>query len=197
MVIAVTGFKQSGKDTVGKYLVENYGFIRYAFADPIREVCKVVFDWTDEDMKERKEEVDEYWGISPRQAMQWIGTEAFQYYLPKDYPLFNNTIGRTIWVKKFIKWHERIQHRKVVITDMRFHHELFTLQESLGNDVKSIRVIRDSIEPNDPHASEQDIPDLCVDYEVENNDTIEMLHEEIKELMHSLKVKPVWRGVLP
>lgn len=188
MVVSICGYKQSGKDTIGKYLVDNFGFVRYAFADPIREVCKIIFDWTDEYMREHKEKVDDFWGISPRYAMQWIGTEGFQYYLPKDAPQFAEEVGRTIWVKKFLRWHERTQNRRVVITDMRFHHEMDMLEEHLGNDVISIRVNRDSVEPNDPHASEQDIPDLNVDWEVGNNGTIEELYEQVNFLIGNSKI---------
>jgi cytidylate kinase len=37
MIIGLTGYAQSGKDTVAKILVENYGYTRVAFADKIRE----------------------------------------------------------------------------------------------------------------------------------------------------------------
>lgn len=38
VVVLVTGYKRSGKDTVGNHLVEQYGFERVAFADPLRDV---------------------------------------------------------------------------------------------------------------------------------------------------------------
>ncbi len=37
MIIGLTGYAQSGKDTVANILVERYGFTRVAFADKIRE----------------------------------------------------------------------------------------------------------------------------------------------------------------
>ena len=37
MIIGLTGYAQSGKDTVANILVERYGFTRIAFADKIRE----------------------------------------------------------------------------------------------------------------------------------------------------------------
>ena len=37
MIIGLTGYAQSGKDTVAKILVENYGYTRVAFADKIRD----------------------------------------------------------------------------------------------------------------------------------------------------------------
>ena len=36
MIIGLTGYAQSGKDTVANILVEKYGYQRVAFADPIR-----------------------------------------------------------------------------------------------------------------------------------------------------------------
>ena len=41
MIIGLTGYAQSGKDSVAKILVEKHGFIRVAFADRIRDF---VFD---------------------------------------------------------------------------------------------------------------------------------------------------------
>ena len=38
MIIGLAGYAQSGKDTVAKFLVENHGFERVAFADPIRDL---------------------------------------------------------------------------------------------------------------------------------------------------------------
>lgn len=35
--IAFMGHARSGKDTAGRYLVENHGFRRVSFADPVRE----------------------------------------------------------------------------------------------------------------------------------------------------------------
>lgn len=185
MIIAITGLKQSGKDTMGKHLINNYGYTHYAFADPIRDICRIIFDWDDRHFfGELKEIVDPFWGISPRWAMQWIGTEAFQYYLTADAPNFAEKIGRNIWVKKFINWYHKHSYENVVITDMRFFHEKNGLQEEFGEDVlKSVRITNPKCIPNDMHASEQDIPFIEVDYEIENNSTIELFYTAIDQLM--------------
>ena len=41
-IIGILGNKRVGKDTVADYLVKNYGFIKYNFADPIKEICNYV-----------------------------------------------------------------------------------------------------------------------------------------------------------
>lgn len=37
MIVCLSGFKGSGKDTVANYLIENYNAIRVAFADPLKD----------------------------------------------------------------------------------------------------------------------------------------------------------------
>ena len=59
MIIGFLGEKRSGKDTCGNYIIENYGFERYAFADPIKRACQHLFGFTDEQCwGDLKEEID-------------------------------------------------------------------------------------------------------------------------------------------
>ena len=68
LIIALSGKKRSGKDTVADYLVERFGFVKYGFADPIKEIGKIMFDFSEEQLNtDKKEEIDKRWGISPRQ----------------------------------------------------------------------------------------------------------------------------------
>jgi len=41
LVIGLCGRKRVGKDTVAEYLKKQFGFTQYAFADPLKEACKV------------------------------------------------------------------------------------------------------------------------------------------------------------
>jgi hypothetical protein len=43
MIIALSAFKQSGKDTTADYLVQNHGFARVSFADPLKDKVAVQF----------------------------------------------------------------------------------------------------------------------------------------------------------
>lgn len=181
----MTGIKKSGKDTLADHLVNNKGFQKYSFADPIRDICKTVFDWSDEDFKDReiKETIDSYFGISPRQAMQWIGTEAFQYLIGEDFPLFKKTVGRTIWVRKFINWREKHPYFKnVVIPDWRFPHEQMELIENINEPIKFVRVENNRIKEGDVHESEVHIPHLSVDVTIHNDGSIEDFYENIDKV---------------
>ena len=42
MIIGVSGYARSGKDTIAEVLIMNYGFKRLAFADNIRKAVKVL-----------------------------------------------------------------------------------------------------------------------------------------------------------
>jgi hypothetical protein len=53
-IIGVSGKAGSGKDTVGKYLVDHHGFIAMSLADEMKRFCKQVFGFTD----------DQLWGPS-------------------------------------------------------------------------------------------------------------------------------------
>jgi ABC-type oligopeptide transport system ATPase subunit len=45
-IITLFGKSGSGKSTVGRFLIEAYGGECLAFADPMKEICKEIFDFT-------------------------------------------------------------------------------------------------------------------------------------------------------
>lgn len=186
MIILVTGLKRSGKDTLADYLVNKLNYRRYAFADPIREVCKIIFDWTDEHFQGGlKETIDPYFGISPRQALQWIGTEGFQYKINEAFPLYNETVGRTIWVRKFLKWRERNKDiENIVIPDWRFPHERETIINDTDEEKLFIRIHNNRITADDVHESEIHIPKLPVNFVISNNSTLNEFYKNIDKIFH-------------
>jgi hypothetical protein len=123
IIIGLCGKKRSGKDTIGRYLVEKHGFHRLAFADPLKLSCQEIFGFTDAQMNgDEKEIIDPYWNHSPRQVFQAIGTDLFRNTLPQ----YCHNMTSSIWI--------RTMHRKItvlmkqginkfVITDVRFPDE--------------------------------------------------------------------------
>jgi hypothetical protein len=45
MIVGLSGYAQSGKDTIGDYLVRHYGFVKVGFADKLRELALAVDPW--------------------------------------------------------------------------------------------------------------------------------------------------------
>jgi hypothetical protein len=54
MIIALSGLSGTGKDTAADILVRNHGFVKVSLADPLKRICRDVFNFTD----------DQLWGPS-------------------------------------------------------------------------------------------------------------------------------------
>lgn len=164
IIIGVSGKKRHGKDTVADYLVENYGFKKLVLADVLKNAIKVLFGMSDEQLWGDKKEIkDEFWGYSPREIMQILGTDLIREQFDKDF--FTKSIKRDIL---------NSSHDRFVISDVRFKNELEMIN-SIGGTV--IRITRD-IENKDEHVSEKDLDDIDL-YTIENRSSIEDLHKKI------------------
>lgn len=144
-LIAFAGFKGSGKDTAGRFLVENYGFTNFSFAESLKDACAAIFCW-ERDMLEGatgesrawRETVDEWWSeklgipnFTPRLALQLVGTNVFREHFNTDIWILN--IERKINLLG--------PNANVVLCDGRFPNEL-NLARKFGG--KVIRVKRGS-----------------------------------------------------
>lgn len=187
-LIGVIGTKNSGKDTFGDYLVENYEFTRYAFGDPVKKICKHLFSLSDAQLNDRqlKEAVDERWNISPREMFQKIGTEFGQFEFFKLFPELKKKIKyRELWVTLFKEWllEEENQNKHVVVTDVRFKHEANFIKESGGIIVK----INRNTGLKDSHISEielNQIPKELIDFEIDNNYELVDLYSQIDKIIY-------------
>lgn len=184
MIIAICGLKRSGKNTTGDYIVQNYGYKDYAFAKPIKEACSILFDWSLDYMEDHKEEIDERWGVSPRQALQYLGTEDFQYNFPSKYPLFKEKVGRAFWVKKFEYELEKNKNENYVITDFRFKHEHEILRKY---NAVTIKIVNPNVEATDIHESEKYVNEVNTDLTLYNEGTKEDLYKQIDRIMSYIR----------
>ena len=118
MLIGIAGKARSGKDTIARWFVMNQGFIQYAFADPLKRAASEMFGvplshFYDD---KRKETVNSFWGISPREMAQKLGTECGRKVFFDD-----------IWVRRAQKEAEENLRSDgcagVIISDVRFDNE--------------------------------------------------------------------------
>src|ERR1700692_4784251 len=98
MLIGFLGPKNSGKSSAGSYLQRNFNFHKSSFADPIKDICCLMFGWNrtmmeGDTVESRKwrEKIDEKWAtllgipdFSPRFAMANIGTDMFRDLMHQD-----------------------------------------------------------------------------------------------------------------
>ena len=198
MLIAILGKKSSGKDTFSNYLLNNHGFIKYAFGDPLKKGIQCFFNLSEAQLNDErlKEEIDERWGVSPRKLFQIIGTDIFQksiYDFIPDLKLNNQNQNQIKghWVYLFKEWYlneiKKNPNVKVIVSDARFLHEIKTIKELNGKIIKIIRPIdkNKNINLNDSHQSENEINDIpaeMIDNIIYNDKTIDDLYSLIKNI---------------
>ena len=179
MIIGITGRAGSGKSTVADILVRKHGYVSLAFADPLKRICREVFDFTDEQLwgpssARNKPDLryprgDGSW-LSPRHALQQLGTEWGRACYPDvwvDYTLRVATLlldNPTIeynpttwpeWAGKHSPTHG------VVISDVRFPNEIHRLRASGAHIIKTTYDSGQNIGSN--HESERHFDSLEVD----------------------------------
>lgn len=188
-LIGICGAKYHGKDTIAKILQKNYGYKIEHFADPLKEVCKSVFGFSEEQLNgDDKERVDAFWGVSPRYMMQRVGTELFRNELSKHVPYLNNDIWLIAFKRRYC-----INDAHTVVADVRFDNEYDYIKDVGGLVIKVVKCPK-QVEVDyhtanmiskhislDLHQSESN--SIGADYIVFNNGTIEELEEKIKKII--------------
>jgi hypothetical protein len=110
-IVVLSGWLQSGKDTVGKILVDRFGYKRYAFADALKDELSQVLNVPRSVMDTNDGKMLIVQGQTVRQHLIEYGQEQRR----KD-PL--------VWVKKVCQKISREGEPLVVITDWRMPNEV-------------------------------------------------------------------------
>lgn len=182
MIIGLTGYAQSGKDTVAKILVENYGYTRVAFADKIREYLYDMNPMVDNVAFEPiflKDRVDrDGWEVAKknpqiRRTLQNAGVSA------------RKVFGEGFWVHEAMKTilDDPRPDMNYVITDVRFLNEADMIRANNG---QIWRIKRLGVDAVNAHVSESQMDGYQVDQIFTNNSSIEDLELMVKTRMMSL-----------
>lgn len=192
-IVALAGRKQVGKNTAAEVLCSKAGFYPYAFADPLKKACALMFDLSPQQLEDQtlKETVDPRWGVSPRKIFQCVGTD-----------LIRDQMGAVMdglkirsedfWTHRFRMWHsERPPGQRTVITDLRFQSEVEVVHE-LGGIV--ILIERDTA-PMSPfsHTADDDAVQLhqsermeiTPDYVIQNKGDVDALHRAVLSVLRA------------
>lgn len=180
-LIAFVAGKQSGKTLASQYLCDKYGYIKLSLGDPLKYAMKDIFGFTDEQLwGNKKEDIDEFWGISPRYAMQLVGTDFFRDHMKEKVP----HIGDRIWVlilERNIK-KAMSEGKLIVVDDLRFINEQMLIKKYDGTIMRIERATK--IQNNDTHKSELQNQQIMADYVIENNGTINEFYDKIDIIMN-------------
>jgi hypothetical protein len=171
MIIGLSGYAQSGKNTVADILVDNHGFIQLAFADAIRAFVY---------------EINPMVACSPTGYLQDLVNlkgwdEAKQE--PQVRKLLQSTglagrnmIDEYLWVALTLSQIKDPQDGRYVITDVRFPNEAAALSSQGG---QLWRIERPGVEAVNDHVSETALDAWVFDETIINDGTIEDLKKKI------------------
>ena len=176
--IALIGKMRSGKDTVGKWLIEDYGFKKFAFGTAIGRVIHEYFPEAFADGK-------------PRKHYQLIG-QTFRQLNPD---VWINQMLRDIDIEKRRAYPNTFN---IVITDVRQENEVKALRElgytivkvEADDDIRIDRIIKsgDVFNIHDLQHETEVFSDLVdADYTIVNNGTKEELKQEVLNIINKLK----------
>jgi len=191
-VIMLSGWLQSGKDTVGAYLCESFGFKRFAFADVLKDDVSATYD-------------------IPRESLDTTaGKDA----------IFNQETGQTVrdllinhgqakraenpdyWVSRVISTIEKMENEdplgnvftRIVITDWRFPNEFKSMktyvnggawQEDPCSAIYGWRINRWK-EPPLQDVTELALDTFKFDKVLDNTGTIEQLDSKVRDAVYKL-----------
>lgn len=167
MLIGFSGKKGSGKSYFADYLVNNKLFIKLSFASPLKEITKILFNLSDEDVKDpiKKELINPKFNASPRELMQWLGTDIMREEFNKKF----NYSG-SIWIDNVKDKVKTLldNNKDVVIDDVRFQNEVDMIH-SLGGIVINLRNDSNNTLNNSTSTHSSENQKLTFNYEFVND----------------------------
>lgn len=171
MIIGLVGLSRAGKDTAATYFTEK-GFKRYAFADPLKSVCKELFGFNNDQLYgDGREIVDPRYNVTPRCLLQWLGET-----MRTDLGKAINQDTSNFWINKM-----KDVEGDIIVTDVRYPNEGKAIQDRGGY---LIYIKRDV--PRMDHPSEQYVGMFPTDFTIDNNGTLDDLFKEVKRIYNKI-----------
>ena len=173
MIIGLSGYARSGKDTVAGILIGLHGYDTRSFAEPMRESLYKLnpIVHVTEGVFKLQGLVDAYgWDVAKvqypeiRRLLQVFGTEVGR-----------EMFGEDFWVNQAFKDIERTD--LIAFTDCRFPNEAQKVKE-MGGEVW--RIERTGIDAVNSHPSEHSLDDWEFDRYISNGGTLDDLKKTIK-----------------
>ena len=178
LILLISGWAHSGKDSVAKILVETYEFQKYAFADPVKQKVAedegIPLEWC-YDQKKKAEALPSNPTRTLREELIRVGEDARE-------------LDKEVWAKVIAEKIQRAMKKgkqKFVISDWRMMEELWALQKQIPNAILvPLRVVRPSqlISPV-PDWTEYNLQGFPFWKTLQNAGTLLRLVEQVAELV--------------
>jgi hypothetical protein len=197
-IIALSGWKGSGKDLAGQYLVQQHNYARMAFADVLKDTVAEQYNiprtWCDN--PEKKELPLVQYPVNNSDAFVanihslLVNELKHGYWTPRALCILEGSIKRAVnsnhWVNKVIDNIMNTSGTTFVITDLRYRSEIELLRKQFGKDLVTVRINRfETVNTEDP--SERDLDKAEFDVVINNRNGKQELYNELDSLMKGLK----------
>jgi predicted kinase len=170
-LIALCGRSGAGKDVVASRLVEVHGFRRIAVADHLKEVMKVAFNVSNDQLwGEGRNVVDDRWGLTPRAMYQQLG-DALRNIHPESL-----LQGWTRQVREALA-----TGAGVVVPDVRMPAEAEVVRGLRGSMWRVLRKGTRLEGAASGHITETASEGFVVDVQIDNDASIDALHAIVDE----------------
>lgn len=181
-IIAISGRSGAGKDAAADALCRSLAFKNVKFAAPLKDAAATLFGiphecFCDNLLKDQPHPA--LLGSTPRSALQWLGTDVMQHGLIASGLMPG--IGRGFWANRLV---EMIDHLptsadRIVVSDMRFQHELDCLRKRYGHRLLAIRLVRPMQQAQHDHESEKCVDLLDVPIVIQNDKSLDEFQDAI------------------
>lgn len=168
MLIGINGKISSGKDTAAGLIQELFPgneFQIKKFAGALKQIASILtgIDQINFESQEfKKTYLGDEWGMTVRDLLQRLGTEAMR-----------NGLHENVWVNALFSTFN--EQSNWIITDVRFPNEYQAIRDRNG---LLIRITRPGTDPG-THISETALDDFEFDIEIVNDGTIKELQEKL------------------
>ena len=184
MLIGLVGKKRAGKDSFASRLTSAHGFVRYAFADPLKALMLELDPFVDSTIDIERDTR----GVRLSEVIAEIGWEGAKE-IPEVRRLLQahgdaarRHIGEDVWLSATMEKVLR-EPRPVVVTDVRYPNEADAIEAHGGT---LVRIIRTGRQDNDNHITETALDDRRTPYVVLNSGTLGDLYGYADALVRAL-----------
>ncbi len=187
MIVGLMGFAGAGKDSAAAHLTEHHGFVRVAFADPLKAVYYGLNPTVPLDLDAQETLGIDHWNL-PLQFLVdtygWDGAKgvkAVREGLQALWALVRDNLHPEAWIDGALRKADGVD--RCVITDMRYTNEIEAIR-SIGGHV--VRVDRPGVGPANDHVSEHEWTSSVPDAVILNYRSLEELGDEVERVLEVL-----------
>jgi hypothetical protein len=177
MIIGLSGYAQSGKDSTAELLCLKYGYKRLAFADPMRQALMVINPRLDS-ITRVSDLVEDYgWDVAKknpevRRLLQVLGTD-----------FGRKMLGDDVWINIALSGIK--SEDKIVVSDVRFPNEAEAIKKLSGT---VWRINRHNHSAVNSHTSERAMDNYMFNFVIYNDGTLTELSDEVFALAKELNL---------